>query len=154
LSGDEFRRLAIFASQASVAIQNARLFTEVAALRQRLSDENAYLREELGRGRGAEEILGHSPALRAAMEKLSQVAPTPATVLLLGETGTGKELFARALHAASRRRGGPLVKVSCAAISAGLLESELFGHEKGAFTSALGRHVGRFELASGGTLFL
>jgi transcriptional regulator with GAF, ATPase, and Fis domain len=88
------------------------------------------------------------------MEKLSQVAPTPATVLLLGETGTGKELFARALHAASRRRRAPLIKVSCAAISASLLESELFGHEKGAFTTALARHVGRFELAHGGTLFL
>jgi transcriptional regulator with GAF, ATPase, and Fis domain len=149
---EEWRRLALFASQASVAIQNARLFTEVAALRERLQDENAYLREELGRGREA--ILGSSPALRAAVEKLEQVAPTSATVLLLGETGTGKELFARAIHAASRRRDAPLVTVSCAAISAGLVESELFGHEKGAFTTALARHTGRFELAHGGTLFL
>ena len=154
LSSEELGRLALFASQASVAIKNACLFAEVAALRERLSDENAYLREELEQGRGAEEILGHSPALRAAMDKLEQVAPTSATVLLLGETGTGKELFARALHAASRRRRAPLIKVSCAAISASLLESELFGHEKGAFTTALARHTGRFELAHGGTLFL
>jgi transcriptional regulator with GAF, ATPase, and Fis domain len=154
LAGDELGRLALFAAQASVAIQNARLYTEVARLRQRLADENAYLREELGRDRGAAAILGKSPALRAALDKLEQVAPTTATVLLLGETGTGKELFAVALHAASRRHRGPLVKVSCAAISAALLESELFGHEKGAFTTALSRHVGRFELAHGGTLFL
>jgi transcriptional regulator with GAF, ATPase, and Fis domain len=154
MAADELGRLALFASQASVAIQNARLFSEVAALRERLEAHNAYLREELRGGRGAEEIVGRSPALRAALEKLDQVAPTAATVLLLGETGTGKEVFARALHARSRRREAPLVTVSCAALSEGLLESELFGHEKGAFTTALARHVGRFELAQGGTLFL
>jgi len=99
-------------------------------------------------------LAGQAPAMQQVLRTIARAAPTNLTVLLLGETGTGKELFARALHARSRRREAPLVTVSCAAISEGLLESELFGHEKGAFTTALARHVGRFELAHGGTLFL
>jgi formate hydrogenlyase transcriptional activator len=98
--------------------------------------------------------VGRSPALMKVLEKVKQVAPTDATVLLWGETGTGKELFARALHSASRRRDRPLIKVNCAALPTGLVESELFGHERGAFSGAIQRRVGRFELASGGTIFL
>jgi transcriptional regulator with GAF, ATPase, and Fis domain len=154
LFGAELERLSLFANRAAIAIQNARLYTELAALKARLEAENIYLHEELRRGQTDAELIGESPALLEALSKLRQVAPTSSTVLLSGETGTGKELFARALHAASARRGGPLVMVNCAAIAPGLVESELFGHEKGAFTTALGRRIGRFELASGGTLLL
>src|ERR1700731_1641971 len=101
-----------------------------------------------------EQIIGNSPALEAVLHKVEQVAPTDSTVLIQGETGTGKELIARAIHDRSDRKSRPLVKVNCSAISAGLVESELFGHVKGAFTGALERHVGRFELADGGTIFL
>src|SRR5262249_7760548 len=97
---------------------------------------------------------GRSPALARVLAEVGRVAPTDATVLLTGETGTGKELFARAVHSASRRRDKPLIKVNCAALPAGLVESELFGHEKGAFSGAVARRLGRFELADGGTLFL
>src|SRR5262249_28108154 len=101
-----------------------------------------------------EEIIGRSPALLAVLEKVSRVAPTDANVLIHGETGTGKELIARAIHSHGRRAARPLIKVNCAALPAGLVESELFGHEKGAFTGAIARRLGRFELADGGTLFL
>src|SRR5262249_3047770 len=101
-----------------------------------------------------EEIIGRSPALLAVLEKVSRVAPTDANVLIHGETGTGKELIARAIHSHGRRAARPLIKVNCAALPAGLVESELFGHEKGAFTGAIARRIGRFELADGGTLFL
>ena len=154
LTPAELARLARFANRAAIAVQNARTHAALAALEARLADENTYLHEELRKERAADAILGESSQLRAALAQLEQVAPTSATVLLLGETGTGKELFARALHDASRRRDGPLVKVSCAAIAPSLLESELFGHEKGAFTGALARRLGRFERAHGGTLFL
>ena len=103
---------------------------------------------------GFEEIVGRSAGLRKALDHVSDVAPTESTVLLLGETGTGKERLADAIHAQSPRRDRPLVKVNCAAIPAGLLESELFGHEKGAFTGAVSQRLGRFEIADGGTLFL
>ncbi|MBX3210836.1 MAG: sigma 54-interacting transcriptional regulator [Labilithrix sp.] len=149
----ELEWLGIFAAQASVAIENARLFTEVTTLTRRLEAENTYLKEELGDA-GRTGIVGQSAALTRALEALARVAPTRSTVLLLGETGTGKELFARALHDKSPRRDGPLVKVNCAAIAPSLVESELFGHEKGAFTGAVQRRLGRFELAHGGTLFL
>jgi transcriptional regulator with GAF, ATPase, and Fis domain len=120
-----------------------------------LTAEAEYLREELGGvGHGFDEIVGNSPALRAALQGVAQVAATDATVLLIGETGTGKELFARAIHDRSARREGPLVKVNCAAIPATLIESEFFGHERGAFTGATQRREGRFALADRGTIFL
>ncbi len=151
LSPAELDALALFARWAAIAVQNARLFSEVDALRAHLAAENAYLRQELAPG-GA--IVGASAAIRAALDQVRSVAPTGTTVLLVGETGTGKELFARAVHDASPRRGRTLVKVNCAAVPATLVESELFGHEKGAFTGADKRRVGRFELADRGTLFL
>ena len=120
----------------------------------RLTSQTEYLREELAARQGFGEILGDSPALRAALEGVAQVAVTDASVLVLGETGTGKELFARAIHERSARRDGPLVKVNCAAIPATLIESELFGHERGAFTGATQRREGRFALADRGTIFL
>ena len=110
--------------------------------------------EEIKLGHNFDEIIGSSQGLRQTLERVEAVAPTESTVLILGETGTGKELIARAIHDRSRRRERPLVKVNCTALSSGLVESELFGHEKGAFTGALQRKPGRFELADGGTLFL
>jgi formate hydrogenlyase transcriptional activator len=124
------------------------------AERSRLHQQNLYLQEELKSVHNFEEIVGRSPALMAVLEKVSRVAPTDATVLISGETGTGKELIARAIHSNSRRAARPLIKVNCAALPAGIVESELFGHEKGAFTGAIARRIGRFELADGGTLFL
>src|SRR5205807_7244555 len=123
-------------------------------LKARLERENVYLQEEIGTEHNFGEMIGSSPALRAVMRSVEQVAATDATVLISGETGTGKELIARAVHDRSARKGRPLVKVNCGAISAGLVESELFGHVKGAFTGAIERRVGRFNLADGGTLFL
>ncbi len=120
----------------------------------RLAAENAYLQEEIKSVHNFEEIVGQSPALLQSLEKVSRVAKTDATVLITGETGTGKELIARAIHSASHRHDKPLIKVNCAALPAGLVESELFGHEKGAFSGAISRRVGRFELANGGTIFL
>jgi transcriptional regulator with GAF, ATPase, and Fis domain len=127
---------------------------EVRALKDRIGEENAYLRNELSGLAHPGEIVGSSTALQQAVSLAAQVARSDTTVLLLGETGTGKELFANAIHAQSRRSEGPLIKVNCAAIPATLLESELFGHEKGAFTGAIGARSGRFELADGGTLLL
>ncbi len=153
LSEDELSRLEAFAAHAAVAIKNARLFDEVSKLSKKLEAENAYLQTELRATQGGE-IIGGARSLVDALDKLDRVAKTDANVLLLGETGTGKELFARRLHERSARRDGPLVKVNCASMSPALIESELFGHEKGAFTGATSRHLGRFELAHGGTLFL
>ena len=127
---------------------------EVRRLNERLDAENAYLREEIESEAGFEQIVGRSRALRDVLEQVGQVAPTGTAVLLLGETGTGKELLARAIHARSRRRERALIKVHCAALPPSLVESELFGHEKGAFTGATSSKPGRFELADGGTLFL
>jgi len=154
LETEEFERLYLFAREAAVAIQNARLFEEVAHLRDRLEQENSYLQEQIEQEHGCGGIIGSSGALREVLMKVDQVASTDATVLIQGETGTGKELVALEIHKRSRRSGRPLVKVNCGAISSGLAESELFGHEKGAFTGALERRIGRFELANGGTLFL
>ncbi|MBY0274027.1 sigma 54-interacting transcriptional regulator, partial [Candidatus Binatia bacterium] len=120
----------------------------------RLQQQNRYLREEIEAGHHASEIVGTSPAIARVLEQVRQVAATDATVLLLGETGTGKELLARAVHGASPRRARPLIKVNCAALPTGLVESELFGHERGAFTGATEKRVGRFTLADGGTIFL
>ena len=120
----------------------------------RLRLESQYLQEEIKASRNFEEIIGRSPALAAVLGQIRAVGPTDATVLITGETGTGKELMARAIHSISKRHDKPLVKVNCAALPAGLVESELFGHEKGAFTGAISRRIGKFELAHGGTIFL
>jgi DNA-binding NtrC family response regulator len=141
--------------EAKVAERTAELrgaLDEVQRLKNRLQAENTYLKEELREQHP--DIVGSAPRLRETLKRLAMVAPTDATVLISGETGTGKELMARAVHEASRRRERPMVKLNCAAISAGLVESELFGHVKGAFTGASDRRTGRFELADGGTLFL
>ena len=127
---------------------------EVKRLKNQLEEENIYLKEEIKLEQNFEEIVGESKALKSVLFKIQQVAPTDATVLITGETGTGKELVARAIHSAGSRADRPLVKVNCAALSSSLIESELFGHEKGAFTSAVSRKIGRFELANGGTIFL
>jgi formate hydrogenlyase transcriptional activator len=127
---------------------------EVQALKNRLEAENAYLQEEIRTTHNFEDIVGSSPALLAALRKVELVAPTGSTVLIAGETGSGKELFARAVHSRSGRSGRPLVKVNCGAIAPGLVESELFGHVKGAFTGAVDKRIGRFELADGGTILL
>ena len=154
LSGEEFERLAVFANEAAIAIKNAQLFTEVQQLKDRLQAENLYLREEIKLEHNFEEIIGESQSIKAVLRSIEQVAPTDSTVLIRGDTGTGKELIARAIHHMSPRRARSLVKVNCGAIPANLLESELFGHEKGSFTGALQRRIGRFELADGGTIFL
>ena len=127
---------------------------QVEALKSRLQQENRYLKQELCETSNLGEIIGSAPALQAALRKVAAVAATDSTVLIHGETGTGKELIARALHAQSKRRDKPMIKLNCSAISAGLVESELFGHLKGAFTGATDKRMGRFELADGGTLFL
>jgi len=128
--------------------------SEVESLKSRLQQENRYLKQEIAEAANLGEIIGSSPALHSALHQVAVVAPTDTTVLIHGETGTGKELIARALHEGSPRRERPMIKLNCSAISAGLVESELFGHVKGAFTGATDRRVGRFELADGGTIFL
>jgi PAS domain S-box-containing protein len=120
----------------------------------RLRLEQVYLREEIAAERNVGEFVGSSAVLRQILKHIQTVGPSDSTVLITGETGTGKELVARAIHQASRRRGAPMVTVNCAALSAGLIESEMFGHEKGAFTGAIARTIGRFELGDGGTIFL
>ncbi len=135
--------------------KNLRLaLTEVKRLKEQFEAENVYLQEEIKVNHNFEEILGRSAPLRKILHQVEQVASTDATVLILGETGTGKELFARSIHDLSDRKERPLVKVNCAALPTTLIESELFGHEKGSFTGAIARKIGRFELANGGTIFL
>ncbi len=142
------------AKQIAIAIDNMTAHEEMAALKARFEAEAVYLQEEIKTVHNFEEIIGQSAPVREMLRKIEQVAPTDATVLISGETGTGKELVARAIHDRSRRNDRPLVKVNCGSIPAGLMESELFGHEKGAFTGATQRRIGRFELANGGTIFL
>lgn len=158
---DEIKLLDLVAQQIETAINNAKhaealkeALTEVEELKNRLQAENIYLQEEIKTEYNFEEIIGESPLLKNLLLDIEKVAPTDAAVLILGETGTGKELIARAIHNLSQRRERPLVKVNCGAISAGLVESELFGHEKGAFTGAVQQRIGRFELADKGTIFL
>jgi formate hydrogenlyase transcriptional activator len=151
---DDEELLASVANQVAVSVETALAFQEIAALKDKLSAEKAYLEEEIRTDYNFEEIVGRSDALQRVLHQVGTVAPTDATVLILGETGTGKELIARAIHNMSGRRERTLVRVNCAAIPAGLLESELFGHERGAFTGAIAQRIGRFELAHGGTLFL
>src|SRR5580704_11569441 len=147
-----------FLSQASgqiaVAVQNALAYREISELKEKIAREKVYLEEEIRSEINFEQIHGNSPALRRVLELVEKVAASDSTVLLLGETGTGKELIARALHDHSRRKECTFVKLNCAAIPTGLLESELFGHEKGAFTGAIIQKIGRLELADQGTLFL
>jgi formate hydrogenlyase transcriptional activator len=159
VAGGSFREedaelLAAVANQVAFAVENALAFQQIAELKDKLTAEKIYLEEEIRTDYNFEEIIGDSPGLRAALHQVETVAPTESTVLICGETGTGKELIARAIHQLSRRRERTLVKVNCAAIPTGLLESELFGHERGAFTGAIAQKIGRFELADGGTLFL
>jgi formate hydrogenlyase transcriptional activator len=146
--------LAQMAHQIAIAIENALAYREIGDLKNKLAEEKLYLEEEIQTDHNFEEIVGESPALKRILSQVETVAPTDSSVLILGETGTGKELIARAIHNLSRRREHTFVKVNCAAIPTGLLESELFGHEKGAFTGAITQKIGRFELAHGGTLFL
>ncbi len=143
---------AVVRKQKELEIQNA--FQEIKKLKDQLEADCTYLREEIDFEHNAHNMIGQSDPLRHVFLKIEQIAPTDITVLILGETGTGKELVARALHSASHRKERPMVKVNCAALPANLIENELFGHEKGAFTNAQARQVGRFELADGNTLFL
>ena len=142
------------AAQVAIAVENALAFKEIESLKNKLAEEKLYLEEEIRSEFNFEEIIGESPALKRALAQVELAAPAGTAVLLLGETGTGKELFARAIHNLSPRRDRTFVKVNCAAIPSGLLESELFGHERGAFTGAISQKIGRFELADRGTLFL
>ena len=142
------------AKQIAIAIDNMTAHEEMAALKARFQAEAIYLQEEIKTEHNFEEIIGQSAPVRELLRQLEHVAPTDSTVLIRGETGTGKELLARAVHDRSRRKDRPLVKVNCGSIPSGLVESELFGHEKGAFTGATQRRIGRFELANGGTIFL
>jgi formate hydrogenlyase transcriptional activator len=140
--------------QIAIAIENALAYHEISQLKDKLAQEKLYLEEEIRSEMNFENIVGNSPALKHVLELVETVASSDSTVLLLGETGTGKELIARAIHDRSRRKDRTFVKLNCAAIPTGLLESELFGHEKGAFTGAISQKIGRMELADQGTLFL
>ncbi len=142
------------ATQIAIAVENALAFKQIDALKDKLAEEKLYLEEEIRSEFNFEEIIGDSPALKRALAQVELVAPAGTAVLITGETGTGKELIARAIHNLSPRRERTFVKINCAAIPGGLLESELFGHERGAFTGALTQKIGRFELADHGTLFL
>ena len=146
--------LAQVAGQVAMAVNNALAFKQIADLRDRLNQEKQYLQEEINLDHRFDDIVGESRGLRNVLRQIETVAPTDATVLIQGETGTGKELLARAIHRLSPRSERTFIKLNCAAIPAGLIESELFGHEKGAFTGAIARKIGRLELAHEGTLFL
>ncbi|MGI9516066.1 MAG: sigma 54-interacting transcriptional regulator, partial [Pirellulaceae bacterium] len=153
-STQEFAWLQAFADSAAVAIANANAFDQIERLRQQLELENEYLRDELRDTHASGDIIGQGPAFRKIMEQVDLVAATDTSVLVLGESGVGKELVARAIHDQSARASAPLVKVNCASVPRELFESEFFGHVKGSFTGATHDRAGRFELADGGTLFL
>ena len=153
-SPDDVELLGLVAQQIAIAVENALAYQQIAKLKEKLNTEKLYLEDEIRTERNFEEIIGQSSALKQVLKQIEVVAPTSSTVLIQGETGTGKELIARAIHNLSDRRARTFVKLNCAAIPTGLLESELFGHEKGAFTGAIAQRMGRFELAHGGTLFL
>ncbi|HKC88121.1 MAG TPA: sigma 54-interacting transcriptional regulator, partial [Blastocatellia bacterium] len=142
------------AGQIAIAVENALAYREIDALKDKLASEKLYLEDEIRTEHNFEELIGASPSFKRILKQVATVAPTDSTVLIRGETGTGKELIARAIHSLSGRNERTLVKINCAAIPSGLLESELFGHEKGAFTGAIAQRIGRFELANKGTLFL
>src|SRR5712672_3316615 len=142
------------ANQVALAVENALAYREIQELKEQLSKEKLYLEDEIRTEMNFAQIIGNSATLRKALKRVETVAPTDSTVLIYGETGTGKELIARGIHDLSPRSSKPFVKLNCAAIPTGLLESELFGHEKGAFTGAIAQRIGRFEVADGGTIFL
>jgi len=153
-SEDDLVLLTQIAAQVAIAVDNARSHDEIAKLKDKLSKEKLYLEDEIRSQHNFGEVVGNSPALCQVLKQVEIAAPSNATVLVLGETGTGKELVARAVHRLSSRREGNFIKLNCAAIPTGLLESELFGHERGAFTGAISQKMGRLELADKGTLFL
>jgi len=151
---EEFEQLAIFANQAATAIKNAQLFGEVEELKNQLKTKNEFLQEEIELTQNFEHIIGTSAPIKEVLQQVEQVSFTDTTVLIEGETGTGKELVAHAIHNLSPRKNNAFVKINCAALPAPLIESELFGHEKGAFTGALMKKLGRFKLADKGSIFL
>jgi len=153
-SADQFPLLTRVAGQIAIAVRNAMSYQRIEELNAQLAREKLYLEDEIRSDHLFEEIIGRSRALQRVLREIETVAPTGSTVLISGETGSGKELVARAIHQLSERRDNPFVKLNCAAIPTGLLESELFGHEKGAFTGAISQRIGRFELANRGTVFL
>src|ERR1700688_110210 len=153
-SGDDVDFLTQIASQVAIAVENALAFGEIRDLKDQLSKEKLYLEDEIRSEMNFAQIVGKSAPLLRVLKQVETVATTDSTVLICGDTGTGKELIARAIHDLSPRRSKPFVKLNCAAIPTGLLESELFGHEKGAFTGAIAQRIGRFEVANGGTIFL
>ena len=153
-SADDLQFFTQVAGQVAIALDNALSYERIEVLNERLAEEKIYLEDEIRTDNRFEEIVGQSRALMSILKQVETVAPTDATVLIYGETGTGKELLARAIHDLSSRRQGTFVKLNCAAIPTGLLESEMFGHEKGAFTGAIAQRIGRFELAHHGTMFL
>src|SRR5262249_20046539 len=143
ISQDDVELLGQVAPQIAIAVENGMAYRQIAELKEKLNSEKLYLEDENRTDRNFEEIIGDSSALRQVLQHVEIVAPTDSTVLIQGETGTGKELLARAIHNVSARRARTFVKVNCAAIPTGLLESELFGHEKGAFTGAIAQKIGR-----------
>lgn len=151
---DDAEFLQEIANQIALALENMKSYEQIATLKARLETENIYLQEEIRQEHDFDEILGNSTVLLELLRKADMVAPSDSTVLLFGETGTGKELIARVIHSRSRRHNRPLVKVNCGSIPTGLVESEMFGDVKGAFTGATTNRIGRFELANHGTLFL
>src|SRR5436309_5942293 len=153
-SQDDVDLLSQVANQIAIAVENALAYRQIEELKDKLNKEKLYLEDEIRTEYNFEEIIGESAALKRILKQVETVAPTDSTVLIQGETGTGKELIARAIHHLSKRRERTFVKMNCAAIPTGLLESELFGHERGAFTGAIAQRIGRFELAHRGTLFL
>jgi formate hydrogenlyase transcriptional activator len=153
-SPSQFGLLSRIAGQIAIAVRNATSFERIESLNAQLAREKLYLQDEIRSDQLFEDIVGGSAALRRVLKEIETVAPTGSTVLISGETGSGKELVARAIHQLSDRRDGAFVKLNCAAIPTGLLESELFGHERGAFTGAVAQRIGRFELADHGTVFL
>jgi formate hydrogenlyase transcriptional activator len=153
-SPEDVELLAQIGNEAAIAIENATAYRQIATLKDKLAEEKLYLEDEIRTEYDFEEIIGESATWKRVLREVETVAPTDSNVLIRGESGTGKELIARAIHNLSHRRARTFVKVNCAAIPTGLLESELFGHEKGAFTGAIAQRIGRFELANNGTLFL
>jgi formate hydrogenlyase transcriptional activator len=153
-TGDDIEFLSQIGNQVAIAVENACAFGEIRELKEKLAQEKLYLEDEIRSEMNFAQIVGKSASLRRVLKQVETVAPTDSTVLIYGDTGTGKELIARAIHDLSPRRSKPFVKLNCAAIPTGLLESELFGHEKGAFTGAIAQRIGRFEVANGGTIFL